>query len=254
MKLIQIYLTQVKKMVIQYFIFKYKIVLFSIFYSTICFCQNNEKAIYASFDKLLGKNNLEYFNGAIHINNDRTVTGKHRYFENQNFELGEIEFNNQLYSNLYLKYDIYNENVVLNLEENYNNSGLNIIAENLSYFVINNKRFVNSNKLESFPENLRKGFYQEVKISENITLYIKYLKKKSEVIKDTSILLDYNLQNDFILRKNGTYYNHDSKKEISKIFVNSRNKIDKYYKEKSAIEKENKVLFMIELIKILSFE
>ncbi len=236
------------------FIFKINIILLFFLYSNSICCQISENSIYSSFDKMLGTQSLAFTNGAIHLNNDKTVKNKHRYFENDAFSRGEINYNDQLYYNLNLKYDLYNDDLVVNVEENLNYSGLNLVSENLRHFVILNKKFVNSNSFTNFPVDFKKGFYEEIKFPKNVTLYVKYFKTKKEVIDDKSIIFDYKLQNNFVLLKNNVFYEINSKNKIAKIFTNSKREIDKFYDDKKSLEKENKALFIAELIKILSLE
>lgn len=233
------------------FIYKKNIVILCVVFSNFFYAQNQESLVFTTFDNIIGKQNLAIYNGAIHINNDRVVKNKHRYFESDNYSSGYIIYNNQQYFDLKLKYDIFEDRLILNTEENSNFLGINLIGENISYFSLNNKIFSNSDQFYNFSIAFKKGFYQEIKFSDQFVLYVKHFKYKREIINEKSILVDYDLKNEFIIQFKGLFYSVNTKKEISKLFLASKDKIYSYFREKKMVEKENKVLFMTDLMKVI---
>ncbi len=218
---------------------------------------NNTNSLYNWFDKALEKENLPIYNGTRHINYYRTLDNTHSYYVSANYSSGDVEYEDQTYYNLDLKYDINNDVLVFKPKGKFNYLGINIIKEKTASFTIQNKHFVNINYNNAPCPDYMSGYYQEIVYPKNNILYIKHHKNRSKVI-DTKTPSDdgnqnstdsFTEKNEFILKYKDTYYKISSKSDIIKIFPELKSKIKNYYTANNRLEESDNKLFIENLIK-----
>ncbi|MEO8516097.1 MAG: hypothetical protein ABI426_05095 [Flavobacterium sp.] len=225
-------------------------ILFTLTNITSVYCQNNDdKTLYNWFDNKFCKENLDINNGSIHLNYDKTLNNENRYFEDQNaFVAGNVNYEEQDYFDVNLKYDILNDELILNpknVESNY--IGINLNKEKIKSFSINKKTFVNLSA-PTLPPDFAKGFYQESIVGKSFTFYIKHYKQKSELIKDYGVFSKYTYKTEFILSFKNKFEEMSSKKSITNQFPEYKKKISDFYVMNEYLEKENKIKFMENLM------
>jgi hypothetical protein len=205
---------------------------------------------YNWFDKNLGVESLDYENGPAHLNFDKTATDQNRYYIADVFKNGSINYNGQNYYDLYLKYDISADELILRPYDESNNIKINLIKENVASFKINNEKFINLKEVPSIA--YKTGYYEEVLLGKNTILYIKYYKEKNNVMKDNIFLIAYKQKNDFILLKEEKFNLIHDKKEIIKLYPESKKKINDFYFKNGNLKKDDPALFMKSLMKYIN--
>ncbi|OXA80064.1 hypothetical protein [Flavobacterium frigidimaris] len=227
------------------------LVLFGLFLN-ICssYSQTNDEIIvYNWFDKNLGLESLDFKNGLAHLNFDKTAPNQNRYLIDE-FRKGNINYDGQFYFDLFLKYDIYNDELVLRPYDETNTTKINLVKDNIKTFTIGTEKFTNLKDLNT--TIFKGGYYEEVVIGKNITLYIKYYKEKKKSTKDEINLIDYVPKYEFILFKENKYNLISEKKEIITLFPDSKRKINDFYLMNRDLRKDNPSLFMKNLIKYIN--
>lgn len=211
--------------------------------------QTNVKTnLYDWFDNAIGKENLNINNGPLHSNPYRTITNKNRYYSDE-FTIGNISFENQIYFDVKLKYDILEDQVVFKLNQQTDNLAINLIRDKVDYFYIRNKKFINlSSKSDNLPDFI-KGYYEENFVGNAMELYIKHHKDRKEIYYFDGFYSDYIENNEFILKYKNTFIKIDSEKEIKQLFPEYKKAISTFYSINRAIEKSDKKQFMENLIK-----
>ena len=210
---------------------------------------NDDIIVYNWFDKNLGLESLDFKNGLAHLNFDKTATNQNRYLTDE-FKKGSINYNEQIYFDLFLKYDIYSDELVLRPYDEANTTKINLIKDNIKSFIIGNEKFTNLKELNT--SIFKGGYYEEVLIKNNITLYIKYYKEKKKSTKDEINLIDYVPKYEFILFKENKYNLISKKKEIITLFPDNKRKINDFYLMNRDLRKENPSLFMKNLIRYIN--
>lgn len=213
---------------------------------------SNKTSVLNWFDQEVSKETLPISNGKLHLNFDRKIENSNRYYISDKSTRGNIEYDFQDYSELNLKYDLYEDELVLSSQGESGLIDIILIKDKTQYFTLDNKKFVNLDANNLLPENLRGGYYEENLVSKNFTFYIKHYKKRNEVIKGNGIFINYAYKNDFLLFTQGKFYNINSKSELLKIFPNDKNKINDYYAMNSNLRKENTTKFLENLMKYIS--
>lgn len=227
------------------------VLLFFTFYFISYSQDNKNKEIYNWFDNAIGKENLAINNGSIHTNYDTTLDNKNRYFNSDTFVEGILNYEGQTYFTTLLKYDIFDDTLILNPDKESNYIAVNLISEKVDSFIICDKRFV---KIDSKSiVNYRSGFYEEITFGKKLLLYIKHYKESRKVISGDYSLTDFTLNHDFLLKKDNVLHAINSKKEILKLFPNLKKKINSFYETYNPNEnKEPKDIFMKKLIYFIS--
>ena len=210
---------------------------------------NDDITVYNWFDKNLGLESLDFKNGLAHLNFDKTPPNQNRYLTNE-FKKGSINYNEQYYFDLFLKYDIHSDELVLRPYDEANTTKINLIKENINSFTIGTDKFINLKELNT--STFKGGYYEEVLIGNNITLYIKYYKEKKKSAKDEINLIDYVPKYEFVLLKENKYSVINEKKEIIALFPDSKRKINDFYIMNRDLKKDNFPLFMKNLIKYIN--
>lgn len=216
-------------------------------------CQNlTDNSLFNWFDSEIGRQNLDANNGLLF--NDIYPSDKktNRYFENEKFYVGEVEFDNQYYNEVCINYDLLEDALLIKPYcENDRNSLILVKGRNKS-FIFKGKKFVNLNYNTSIKNDNFIGYYEEV-ISNNLfKFYTKYKKNKKEKYVENTIVTEYDLRNEFCLFYKNAFHKIDSKNSITKLFPEFKSQINSFYQKNNQTEESNKVLFMKNLFNYIN--
>lgn len=229
---------------------KITVLLLALIFGQFTALAQDQNTLLSAFDQSVGLVNLGINNGTLHTNPYRTIHYTHPYYS-ESYIKGSVFYDGQSYSEVLLKYDIYTDGLIKKMEGE-SNLGINLIQKKTASFFIDNKYFVNLNyNRPELPEFI-KGYYEETVFSEQLKLYIKYYKTRLEVLKDHSVLSDFEGKNDFVFSYKNAFYAIKSKKDVTAVFPEIKNKIDDYYFMNRKFGKENEIQFMKDLMAYIS--
>jgi hypothetical protein len=201
-----------------------------------------KKELLITYDSIIGKENLLITNGLFHNNNFKVVDNQNIYFSSEKYTIGNIKYNDQLYFDLYLKYDTFNDDLIFRPKGDSEKNGIILPKDKIISFEIYDKTFRNIENLEienSFPT----GYFEEKFSSSDFKLLIKHKKTKKDVlIKNTLQNIFYPFEEYYIL-KNKKLERIKSKNKIIKLFPEKKDYINSYYKDFSNLKKTDKSLF-----------
>jgi hypothetical protein len=200
------------------------------------------------FDIAVGKDNLNINNGVVHSEPFRVMPKNNRYYIDE-FNVGDISFEGEIYSNVNIKYDIHDDQVIYKQNGETNNLPITIIKDKVDFFTIKNKKFVNL-KFESikFPKIIR-GIYEENFAENDISLYIKHRKERIKALQADMVYYNYIYYTDFVIKYNNFFYTVQSEKDIKTIFPSYIKEINDFYKTNRKLEHSDKKQFMENLAK-----
>ncbi len=234
-------------------------ILFGLFFniSSIYSQNGNGDSLLKWFDKTVGLENLELYNGPRHVNFYRTVDNSHSYYHSKTYSKGDVNFQGQNYYDLDLLYDVNNDILVLKSFGDYDYLGMNVVRDKTAYFTLNSRKFININLKNPNPPSIMEGYYEEIVISANNILYIKHHKSKRKVINtkmnsdDNNIIStdEFRDKNEYILQYKDVYYVLRTKNDIIKIFPQFKKEIKKYYESNLQLEESDKNTFTENLLK-----
>lgn len=206
--------------------------------------ENKEYSV--TLDSIIGKENLIIANGLLHYNDYKINDKKNIYYNNELYTYGSIEYLNQKYYNLKLKYDVYNDNLIFKPAGEAENSGIILHKEKVSEFHIYNKKFININYNKNI-ESEETGFF-EVNLSKSEFIFLtKHTKSKKDLIIQNSLKYEFTDNETFFILKDNKLIEIKSKSTLIKIFPEKNKIIKTYFKNNIEIKKANKSLFYLSL-------
>lgn len=218
-----------------------KITLFCLLYATTFLSQNaTKKEAYIWLDSIIGQQNLPINNGVIYIEQYRTLKGNHHFLVDNNFHKGDVLYDGQTYYNIPIKYDVFEDNIIVKIPSINENYPLVLEKEKVSNFYLNRSLFINLNEY---------GFSRQLSIAQDFILYKKYYKKR---ISKTAAKFSYHKfkpDNTYFMHHKGAYTSIKKKKDWLRLFPDKKNIIRNYYKVNSEKNKNTPDAFMMELLK-----
>lgn len=204
--------------------------------------QTQEKElIYRTFDKITGVENLGLYDGPEFTDPYLNTNGTFRYLNGFDFVVGSVNYRNQFYVDVPLKYDILEDNLITTSSGALNIFKVKLIPDFVSDFVINNQHFLRLNQIGP------KGFFEEAYNGKNLKLYIKHQKFKRDRVLKTGVQYGFKAQNSYFFEYGGSYMEVGSMRDIRKAFPSEADSIKDFYRSHKNIYKTNRDLFMTKL-------
>ncbi len=177
------------------------------------------------YDQNIGEQSGK-FNGSQNIGYPQGVIEKNPYFNTPNFSKGYIVYDQVLYENVNLVYDEAADLVVLQDSSHK----IELITEKLEAFGIGDNHFrylikkdVNTNAL------VNTGYYQ-ILVDNKTSLYTKETKKIAEKIQSNELAYTIGTSNYYYIKKDGRFYEIQSKKGFFKILKDKEKDLKHYIK------------------------
>ncbi len=210
---------------------------------------NSQNNIYEAYDKIVGLDNTDLYNGTEFTDPFLNTDGSFRYFNGFDYTKGSVEYAGQFYSNVSLKYDVLEDNLLVRSDDNLSVFNVQLIPEFVSEFTIYNKHFV---RLTETNLNLSgNGFFEKSYLGNDLSLYIKHTKKKKDRPLKNGIQYRFTDANFYVLAYGGAYYLVGSSKHIEKILPEKEEQIRNFHKSYKALYKSNPDVYMEKLVKYL---
>jgi hypothetical protein len=213
---------------------------------------NSETPIHSWYNTSVGKENLDINNGTLYLNYYKTANKTHSYLNSEQFENGNVVYNNQNYTDFVINYDIFKDDLLLKPNGINDRRSVILISKKIESFYFSGKKFVNLNYNQSIKADFIKGFYEENIVSEKIAFYIKHNKEIRKSTTDGKIYDDFKVKNEFVLKFKNEFYYINSKKNILDIFPELKIQIDNYYLLNANAEESNKTEFMESLFRLIN--
>jgi hypothetical protein len=226
---------------------KNKALLFLLFFSTtLIFSQTTdaEKAVYKWFDAKVGPENTGILDGIAYRELYETENDDHQFYASSSFQKGNITYNGQYYFDVDMKYDIYNDEIIVRIPAQTVTPTIQLIKKNIDKFSINNSEFI-----------LLQGCFYEVLFKTKIlSLYKKHKKTSNKYYSGRFTFYHFNKSKDeYFLHLNNEYHEiTKSKKSFIKVLPEYKNEINSFYKSQDDLFKANYDSFVQELITLLN--
>jgi len=211
--------------------------------------QDEKQAIYTLLDNVIGIDNTSIYNGNEYREKFKTLDNNHPFFNSQDFIIGTIEYNGDLYFNINIKYNLFNQEIIAKLKsKNGSEAAIKLYNSKIESFIINNQKFINVSPNSSGVN----GFYEEVSIDNDYTLLIKHQKFKKDLYRNEQLYVEFvTAKNEYLILKGNTYYTLDSKKDVINLFPDSKQKINQFYRDYRSLRKADYCQFLIKLLQEL---
>ncbi len=207
----------------------------------------SQNKIYETYDDIVGLDNTGLYNGTEFTDVFLNTDGTYRYFNGFDYVKGAVTYNNQYYSNVFLKYDLLEDNLLTRSDDNLSVFNVKLIPDFIESFSIYNRNFVrltNTNLGVSGNE-----FFEASYIGNDLQLYIKHSKKKRDRALKTGIQYRFSEVKTYVLKSGENYAIINLAKDLKKILPEKEDAIKEFYKTYKTLYKTNPDSFMTKLIK-----
>lgn len=203
---------------------------------------------YSEFDRIIGLENTGLFNGKRYQEIYRTRNDDHKFYNSSDYFTGNIEYDGQWYYGIQMKYDINEDQIIVNIPS-FSGFSMFVLNKNkVKDFYLNNSTFVSLNNIKS----LKSGFYEIISESRKFILYKKHFKNRDEYIYRKNIYNRFKNNDYYLLFDMTNYHKIVSYKDLIKIFPENKKQLKTYFKSQKKLIKSNYGLFMIRLINELN--
>lgn len=221
-------------------------VCFTILYSQAGICQSSTNSLSNWFDTNVGRENLSINNGYIHTFDYLTRDNSNPYFKDSKFEKGAVIYDGQLFDDLHLNYDSFNDELLLKPNGTQDLRSVIAIKQKVSRFRLLDIDFVNLN-LKKDKTAFISGYYAENVISHRIVLYTKFSKSKTEKIYNNKLFSEFNEVNQFVISFDNNLFKYNQN-SINQIYPTLKSDINRFYSDNSKLEKSNEKQFVEKLL------
>lgn len=171
----------------------------------------DQKEHYLFFDGIAGIENSDLHYGRVYQEKYRIKSKKTKFFPEPDFVFGSLVFNGQPYFDISLKYNVYDDELLMQVDKRFGGDILQLHKKQVSNFKIGNHFFVKIDTTE-----MTAGFYEVVLENPVFLLLKKHRKSIKELLGKKLIFYEFeNEDEDFFLQYQNTYH---SIEKISTLF------------------------------------
>ncbi|MCG2461983.1 hypothetical protein K8352_14585 [Flavobacteriaceae bacterium F89] len=182
---------------------------------------------YKWFDGIIGIENTGLYRGVEYVEAYRTINDEHKFFESPLFREGSIVYGGEPYFNVPMKYDLNEDQVLVNLDSKYGFSVFKLIQDQISDFTLDGHHFVRVNYKDKSGSNIS-GFEEILVSNPYFTFLKKYRKTPLERTKDRRLYYEFKSKNRYSLIYREVYYEVKNQNDIKKIFSEYKKEINGY--------------------------
>ncbi|WP_397446941.1 hypothetical protein [Polaribacter sp. R77954] len=220
-----------------------KIIALILFFTLSTFSQtdSSEQTLYTLFDKTVGASNTDISYGAIHTEKYKSLDNDHQYFKSKQFYLGKINYQQQTFFNVSVKYNVAQDALLVRID----NQTIVLESNLVSNFTLHNCHFINHSIL---------GYVAVISDVKPLQFYKKHNKNKVKKLNESYIYYKFSDDNKYYLDYQSKLFSVSSKKDIIKIFPTYKSDVKKFYKTNKSLLKKDLDQFYKKLIILLDKE
>lgn len=210
--------------------------------------QVSEKKYMKWFDSKIGPENTSLYNGFLddgdgEIERNKSYKNTLRYYNSFEFSNGSLVYEKQSYYDVPIKYDIYKDELLLNLKNSRNMLlALRPIKNKVRSFTIDNKEFVNCSLFPVNEDNGISGFAEIIYKTDYFELLRKH--KKNKIVHKThnGTLFEFVDKNFYFIYVGNGFYRVNKQSDFIRIFPEYKKEIKKYKISKKGLGRDILVL------------
>lgn len=210
--------------------YKYYLFFISLFQFTFSYSQLDSKELLYNnwFDNTIGIENTGLYNGVQYFSKYRVINENHQFLISDYFMDGTIIYGGQIYDQVKIGYDIYQDEVLLEIEKTLGKVPVKTIKERVQAFYIADRKFVNLNVLKD--NIVINGFHEVLLDITSFVLYKKHILKTAKISDEGTFYYEFLPGKDkYYLLYNDEYYLVDKAKDLAEIFPQFKKEINRYY-------------------------
>jgi len=202
----------------------------------------NLEAYYSLYDKAIGIQNTEIYNGTEIIETERVVQGKNKYFFDDSFVPATVIFDNQPYYDVEVNYNIYDDVVIVRLKNQVSKNSFKPVQEKVEGFKYKNydfEHYISENQKDL------SGFYQILGKYEGTALLKKHRQERKSKLNKKIPFYEYlTLEGDFFIKKDNRLTEIDSKSDWNDLYPEKEAVIKRYFRDNKKLKRHDKDTFV----------
>ncbi len=208
----------------------------------------HERGYYVWFDQLVGIENTGLYNAIVYKQKYRTINEKTKFLSSPNFLKGSVIYDGQFFSNLEMKYDVFEDELLIKQKDRLGGVTLQLFKDKIAEFTIDDRRFV---KIDEAPlETGISGFCEIFLKNEHLVLLAKHRKNRLKRKGKRAMYYEFIDQKEqYLLIYNDSYYKIKGKKDLTALFPEMKNEINSFYSVSRSLRNSNRNAFMKALMK-----
>jgi len=205
-----------------------------------------EKNLYAWFDKQVGVENTRLLNGVEYVEKYRTVNEKNSFFLSGVPITASVLYDGEWFHGVQIKYNVYEDILLAQVESNLGINILQLRKENLERFEFDQFKFRNINVAGSIFNGINEVLLENEKFLLLKKHALKFTEKTDQPIKyyefiSRGIKYGYTY--------NDEYYEFNSRRELTSRFPELKGLITGFFKDNQNLYKNQRDTFMVNLFK-----
>jgi len=188
------------------------------------------------YDHTIGRNSFLY-TGRVYYDDYGGIRG-HQFFMEDYWSEGEIVYDGQRFDSVFLMYDIYNDQLLL---EHFNSGGMlsPIMLHNpkVGSFSIQGHFFIRIK--EDTVTGMRESFYDELYTNDHLGIYVLRRKQVSKSNRINDFYEEFIERDRFYMKKGEVYHRIRRKKDILNILSERKKELRKYLRANLFLFRKN---------------
>jgi hypothetical protein len=192
-------------------------------------------------------NESALYNGQQYMEYDNLIHVGHPYFQSREFVMASVMYDNILYENVPLKFDIIKKNLIV--KSPVGEFSFVLFDDKIRYFEMSGHKFIRLVKDSANQKVINTGFYEQLYKGNSIGL----LKKDTKKIQEDLNYYDGTRRSvvetaDYYFRLNGMYHPVNTKSQALEVLKDKKTELKPYIRKNKLKFRANKEADMIKLV------
>lgn len=217
------------------------------------FTQSKTSTYYIEFDHLVGSYQNDLNTGKLFEDLYHTKSkNDFRFFKTYSPITGQVRYKGQDFYKCALKYDLYEDNLLLDNVDPTNPYLIKLDKTLVSSFSLEDQNFVKLPLNAASFSFYKNGFFEIIGQYKEFNLFLKHMKSKKENVGDKNLYYSYTKKENILLEYKSGFYEITSKNSVLKILPERKKEIRSFYKNHDRLRSQNKTEFMKKLFSTLA--
>lgn len=199
---------------------------------------------YELFDNITGKENTVLYNGILFFDEFKVINDKHRYWNSQEYIIGTIEYDSQVFYNQKIKYNLFTDEILINPIGTSSALILQLRKSKVKKITLEGHEFFNIGKVDFDEESKDLGFCEILEKNGSYLLLKKSKKIKIEKRNTEFKYYEFSESIDYYLKKGKIFHLINSKGNLISLFPNSKKQINAFFKKYKKLRKSDEDSFI----------
>jgi len=186
--------------------------------------------------------NSQVYNGPEYVSpvQQKKVIGDPYYFD-YDWQEGSVHYHDQLYENVSLRYDLFDDKLLLEFSQGYESIAL--IADRIKYFVINDHTFVRLSSSTNISA-IEEGFY-DLRYDGQSKVFVKRFKVIKEITDQGIMAVEYIEKRKLFLQQGEKFSSIRAKRDALKAFEEHKTELKKFLAREKIQFKSNPEMALV---------